>query len=184
MHATEKYEAVTSYQYKVSVTTYVLFSGKVKHPVTEMVRLVLAPLMGGESEQKERITEAFRIIEKTKDSAEEDIRRLEAVIYAMADKFLEKVDLDEIRKEMKMTELGRMIYEEAKTDLGEALYEEAKIELGKALYEEAEQKVKTDLARKLLGILSDDLIAEKTGLPIEVVLKLKEEKESGSQTKI
>lgn len=156
MHATEKYEAVTSYQYKVSVTTYVLFSGKVKHPVTEMVRLVLAPLMGGESEQKERITEAFRIIEKTKDSAEEDIRRLEAVIYAMADKFLEKVDLDEIRKEMKMTELGRMIYEE----------------------------VKTDVARNLLGILSDDLIAEKTGLPIEVVLKLKEEKESGSQTKI
>lgn len=191
------YEAVTSYQYKVSVTTYVLFSGKVKHPVTEitegvntyrvvpiimadwnadelleelkyktdrnkkitkeeMVRLVLAPLMGGESEQKERITEAFRIIEKTKDSAEEDIRRLEAVIYAMADKFLEKVDLDEIRKEMKMTELGRMIYEE----------------------------VKTDVARNLLGILSDDLIAEKTGLPIEVVLKLKEEKESGSQTKI
>lgn len=121
-----------------------------------MVRLVLTPLMGGESEQKKRITEAFRIIEKTKDSAEEDIRRLEAVIYAMADKFLEKVDLDEIRKEMKMTELGRMIYEEAKTDL----------------------------ARNLLGILSDDLIAEKTGLPIEVVLKLKAEKEVGSQTKI
>ena len=29
------YEALSSYQNKVSVTTYVLYSGKIKHPVTE-----------------------------------------------------------------------------------------------------------------------------------------------------
>ena len=33
----------------------------------ELIRLVLMPLMGGESAQKERITGAFRIIEKAKE---------------------------------------------------------------------------------------------------------------------
>ena len=148
------YEAVISYQYNVSVTTCVLFSGKIKNPVTEfteglntyrimpiimadwnadeflielrhkidenekitkeeLIRLVLMPLMGGESAQKERITGAFRIIEKAKDISKEDVRRLEAVIYTMADKFLEKIDLDEVRSEMQMTELGKMLYKEA-----------------------------------------------------------------------
>ncbi len=192
------YEAVTSYQYKVSVTTYVLFSGKIKNPVTEftegintyhvvpiimadwnadelleelkyktdknkkvtkedLIRLVLMPLMGGKSEQKERIIDAFRIVENTKDISAEDIRKLEAVIYAMADKFLEKIDLEEVRSEMGMTELGRM------------------------LYADAEQKVKKQSARNLLGILSDDLIAEKIGLPLETVLQLKAEKENPTQ---
>ena len=186
------YEAVISYQYNVSVTTCVLFSGKIKNPVTEfteglntyrimpiimadwnadeflielrhkidenekitkeeLIRLVLMPLMGGESAQKERITGAFRIIEKAKDISEEDVRRLEAVIYTMADKFLEKIDLDEVRSEMRMTELGKM------------------------LYKEAEKKGKLESAKNLLGILNDELIAEKIGIPLEDVLKLKEE---------
>ena len=69
----------------------------------------------------------------------------------MADKFLEKIDLDEVRSEMRMTELGKM------------------------LYEEAEKKVKLESAKNLLGILNDELIAEKIGIPLEDVLKLKEE---------
>lgn len=123
---------------------------KIPDSKEELIRLTLMPLMGGESDQKERITGAFKIMENTKDISEEDVRRLEAVIYAMADKFLEKIDLDEVRSEMRMTELGKM------------------------LYEEAEQKVKLESARNLLGILSDEMIAEKIGLPLEVVLKLKE----------
>ena len=91
------------------------------------------------------------IIEKAKDISEEDVRRLEAVIYTMADKFLEKIDLDEVRSEMRMTELGKM------------------------LYKEAEKKVKLESAKNLLGILNDELIAEKIGIPLEDVLKLKEE---------
>ena len=73
------------------------------------------------------------------------------MIYTMADKFLEKIDLDEVRSEMRMTELGKM------------------------LYEEAEKKVKLESAKNLLGILNDELIAEKIGIPLEDVLKLKEE---------
>lgn len=76
---------------------------------------------------------------------------MEAVIYTMADKFLEKIDLDEVRSEMRMTELGKM------------------------LYKEAEKKVKLESAKNLLGILNDELIAEKIGIPLEDVLKLKEE---------
>ena len=152
------YEAVISYQYNVSVTTCVLFSGKIKNPVTEfteglntyrimpiimadwnadeflielrhkidenekitkeeLIRLVLMPLMGGESAQKERITGAFRIIEKAKDISEEDVRRLEAVIYTMADKYLEKIDLDEVRSEMRMTELEKCYIKKPKKRL-------------------------------------------------------------------
>ena len=48
-------------------------------------------------------------------------------------------------------------------------------ELGKMLYEEAEKKVKLESAKNLLGILNDELIAEKIGIPLEDVLKLKEE---------
>ena len=76
---------------------------------------------------------------------------METMIYTMAYKFLEKIDLDEVRSEMRMTELGKM------------------------LYEEAEKKVKLESAKNLLGILNDELIAEKIGIPLEDVLKLKEE---------
>ena len=193
------YEAVASYQHNVAVTTYVLFSGKISNPVTEftegintyrvvpiimadwnadelleqlkykiernkkitkeeLIRLALTPLMGGESDQKERIAEAFRIMEKTKDISEEDIRKLEAVIYAMADKFLEKIDMEQIRRDVKLTTLGRMLFEDG--------------------WNEGVQKNKIENARNLLGVLSDEIIAEKIGLPLETVLKLKEEKSS------
>lgn len=196
------YEAVTSYQYEVSVTTYVLFSGKVKNPVTEftegintyrvvpiimadwnadellknlkykidkdekitkedLVQLALTPLMGGESEQKERITEAFGIMEKTKNVPEADIQRLEAAVYAMADKFLKKDDMEQLRGNIRMTTLARMFFQDG--------------------WEEGAQDTKIESARNLLGILSDELIAEKIGLPLETVLQLKAEKENPDQ---
>ena len=77
----------------------------------------------------------------------------------MADKFLEKIDLDEVRSEMRMTELGKM------------------------LYEEAEKKVKLESAKNLLGLLNDELIAEKIGIPLEDVLKLKEEMKQNTDYK-
>ena len=56
-------------------------------------------------------------------------------------------------------------------------------ELGKMLYEEAEKKVKLESAKNLLGILNDELIAEKIGIPLEDVLKLKEEMKQNTDYK-
>lgn len=145
------YEAMTSYQYKVSVTTYVLYSGKIKNPVTEftegintyrvqpiimqgknadelfqklegkieageeitkadIVPLSLTPLMGGESSIKDRIIRSYQILQMSKGVAAEDIGKIEAVIYAMADKFLEEMDIEEIQEMMAMTRIGQAIY--------------------------------------------------------------------------
>ena len=144
------YEAVTSYQHKVSVTTYVLFSGNILNPVTEytegvntyriipiimrdqnadwlfsrlqqklkegqvltkedLVPLMLSPLMSGKMTQKERMRTAFQLIREATAVSEEDIRKIEAVLYAMTDKFLSKEELEEFLEEISMTRLGEML---------------------------------------------------------------------------
>lgn len=149
------YEAVASYQHKVAITTYVLYSGKIKQPMTEftegvntyrvvpiimqdkdadkliaeirrkaeagepieradLVQLALCPLMGGEMSQKERIKAALTITKETKNLEKDDIRKIEAVLYTMADKFLESMDMKEIMEDVKMTKLGRMLVEDGR----------------------------------------------------------------------
>ena len=144
------YEALTSHQHKVEVTTYVLYSGTILKPMTEiregintyrvvpiimreksvdqlfvelqekvtvgdkltksdLVPLTLCPLMVGEMSQKERIKAAYRITRQAVFVQAEDIRKIEAVIYAMADKFLESMELEEIVEDISMTRLGQML---------------------------------------------------------------------------
>ena len=87
----------------------------------------------------------------------EEIRKIEAVIYAMADKFLESMDLDEIMEDISMTRLGRKL-------------------VNKGIYEgENENKLKN--AKNLLDLLDEQTIAERIGLPLETVRQLKKEQE-------
>lgn len=189
------YEALTSYQYKVEVTTYVLYSGKIKRPMTqftegintyqvqpivmqkenadafleellqkkkkgeiitreELVHLTLCPLMGGEMEQKERIQKAYQITQDASTVNEEELRKIEAVLYAMAEKFLESMDLEEIMEGVRMTRLGKM------------------------LVEEGHKEEKMENARNLIDILDEKIIAERIGLPLEVVREMKREREA------
>ena len=144
------YESLTSYQYKTKVTTYVLYSGKIKNPVTEfteglntyriqpiimsdrnadeliaelklkqkqgkvitkrdLIPLILSPLMGGASSQLDRIKTAYHITRNITEISQAEIRKIEAVIFAMADKFLENVELEELEASLKMTRLGQML---------------------------------------------------------------------------
>lgn len=144
------YEAMTSYQHKVSVITYVLYSGRIQNPMTEftegvntyrvcpvimkqknadrmiadlwakvergecltkrdLVPLMLCPLMGGQMPQKDRLVAAYQLSCKATAMKATDIRKIEAVIYAMADKFLENAELEELKEEIKMTRLGQML---------------------------------------------------------------------------
>ncbi len=72
----------------------------------------------------------------------------------MADKFLESAETDELREVIGMTRLGQMLVNKG-------------IEQGKL-----------EIAQKLIGLLDDQTIAEKTELPLKTVLELKEKKES------
>ena len=155
------YESQMSYKYKKAVTTYVLFSGNIKNPMTEftegvntyrvvpiimqdknadkviaelkrkqevgeeitkadLLPLVLSPLMSGEMSQKERVLAAYDITRKANEVDAEIIRKVEAVIYIMADKFLDSEEMEQLKEEIKMTRLGRMLYDDgARTKLKE-----------------------------------------------------------------
>jgi len=153
------YEANLSYQHGVKVTTYVLFSGRIKNPMTsytegvntyricpiimqnknaglmirnlrlkaeageklakeDLVPLALVPLMGGEMEQKDRVLESLDILRRARDGFDDQdcIDKLEAVIYTMAEKFLENLDMEEVRKGVAMTRLGQMLIEEGREE--------------------------------------------------------------------
>ena len=108
--------------------------------------------MGGTMSQIERAKAAYMITTTATTIDAEIIRKVQAVIYAMADKFLESDDLSELRKVVSMTRLGRMIADDAAY----------------------ETKLKN--ARNLLGLLDEQIIAERIELPLEVVQKLKAQK--------
>ncbi len=151
------YDALIGIQYGVSITTYVLFSGNIKNPMTELTEgmntyrivpivmqnknadevlatlqqkletheavtkadllpLVLSPLMGGQTTLSERIVTAFRITRQVTTITKHEIQKVEAMMYAMADKFLDDADMEQLKKEIRMTRLGQMLYEDAKAE--------------------------------------------------------------------
>lgn len=76
----------------------------------------------------------------------------------MAEKFLESMDLEEIMEGVRMTRLGKMLVE--------------------ARYKEGIEKEKMENARNLIDILDEKIIAERIGLPLEVVREMKQEREA------
>ena len=151
------YEALTSYQNNVPVTTYVLFSGRIRNPMTELregentyrivpiimrdrnadqliadiqhkieegelltrkdlVPLALCLLMGGTMPLKDRVRAAFDITGKAEGINTEDIAKIEAMVFIMADKFLDRIEMEEIREGLRMTRLGEMLVELGKEE--------------------------------------------------------------------
>jgi len=151
------YESNLSYILQKPVTTYVLFSGKIKRPMTklkegintyrihpvimsqqnadllleemrskitrsealtreDLVRLPLLPIFGGKSSQLERIQTAFELTTKADQVAKEDVEKIEAAIYAMATKFLNHNELEQIKGGLKMTYLGQLLFEDGRKE--------------------------------------------------------------------
>ena len=189
------YEALASYQHKVSVTTYVLYSGRIKNPMTQftegvntfkivpvimrrydadqmiadlkrkqeckekltkedMALLTICLLMEGKMPLKDRV--------KAASAGQEELDKVETVLYVMADKFLESAEMDELREVIGMTRLGQMLVNRG-------------IEQG---IEQGIERGKLEIAQNLIGLLDDHTIAERTELPLKTVLELKEKKES------
>lgn len=76
---------------------------------TENDYVALSPLMSGNMSRKEMFKTAINL---TKPSNELIAEKTRAILYALADKFLDKSDLDEIREVMRMTRLGQMLMDD------------------------------------------------------------------------
>lgn len=116
------YEALTSYQHKVPITTYVLFSGNIKNPITSFSEGIntykVAPI----------------------------------IMKLMADKFLEPAELNKLKEEIHMTQLGQMLVD---WDIEQGL--EKGIEQG--IQKGAKQKTQEFIINALkLGLSDEDIL--------------------------
>ncbi|WP_330409806.1 RpnC/YadD family protein [Romboutsia maritimum] len=114
----------------------------------DIIKLKFTPIIGSKMDKKEKILKAIRLTKDIKSSHKGDI---ESILYAFASKFLTDKDLEQVKDELRVTEIG------------------------KSLIEEGERKKAIEIAKSLLDILSIEMIANKTGLTVEEVKSLKDE---------
>ncbi len=76
----------------------------------DLIPVLLSPLMGGKSEIKTRILEGIKAVNREdKLISIEEAKKMEAMLYALANKLLSRADLEKIKEEVKMTILGEML---------------------------------------------------------------------------
>ena len=122
---------------------------------TDLIPLTLCPLMDGDSSQKERLLAAYELADKATELTENERRKIEAMIYTMADKFLDPFSMEDLKAVVKMTRLGQMLVNDG--------------------IQQGAEKNKLENARRLLNHLDVKTISECVGLPLETVQKLKDE---------
>lgn len=93
----------------------------------DLINLTFTPIMGGKSDKVTRILNAIKIIKDINTEYKYDV---ESMIYAFASKFLKGKDLEKVKEELKMTELGKIIKDEGKK---EKAIETAKIAIKKGM---------------------------------------------------
>ena len=80
----------------------------------DVIPLLFAPLMSGRSKQKERILQCLEILKKAEAIfSKSDIRKMEAILYIFAVKFMDDNELKSIKEVIAMTKLGQMIWNDA-----------------------------------------------------------------------
>ena len=84
-------------------------NNKEKLTKQELISLAFTPIMGGKLTKEEKIIKSIRIVKSSDSEYKYDI---ESMLYAFADKFLKGKDLQRVKDEISMTELGRMLIED------------------------------------------------------------------------
>ena len=64
----------------------------------------------------DRVKAAFEIIRKVKGVRAEDVAKLEAVLYVMADKFLKQEEMEKIKEEIGMMKLSQVLFDMGKEE--------------------------------------------------------------------
>ena len=88
-------------------------NNKEKLTKQELVSLAFTAIMGGKLTKAEKIIKSIRIVKSYDSEYKYDI---ESMLYAFADKFLKGKDLQRVKEEISMTELGRMLIEDGRTE--------------------------------------------------------------------
>lgn len=113
----------------------------------DIIALTFSPIMGSRLSKGDKILNAIRVVKDIDKVYRYDV---ESILYAFASKFLDGKDLEKVREEIKMTELGRSLINEGKVE-GK---EENAIETAK---------------RAIKKGMNDELISELTELSIEQI---------------
>ena len=80
----------------------------------DIIPLLFSPLMGGRFRQKERILRCIEVLKNAETIfPQNDIRKMEAILYTFAVKFLDDDELKSIKEAVAMTKLGQMIWDDA-----------------------------------------------------------------------
>ena len=132
---------------------------------SDLVPLLLTPLMSGKLEIVDRIIKSLHILREASSSVTEiELEKMQAVLYALADKFLQEQELDRVKEMIAMTKLGEMLLKDG-MERGLA---DGKAE-GKA---EGESKIVAIIRKKRQKNLNVQMIAENLELDASYVEKV------------
>lgn len=117
----------------------------------DIAQLSMTLLMGGQMSRKDKIKEGIFIAkEEHNDMAD----KVMAMLYTLADKFLDGIELDEIKEAMVMTRLGQMILDDG-IKIGELRGREAGINEGS---EETQKRMDSLINILLTSNRTDDCL--------------------------
>ena len=115
-------EGINTYRVKVvmlrSQDADLMFRQLSQLPASEIRRedlfpVLISPLMSGEMPQRERVLRGIGYLKETYNGIEEEeLDKMQAVLYALAIKFLDETELTEIKEAMIMTKLGQMLVDD------------------------------------------------------------------------
>jgi predicted transposase/invertase (TIGR01784 family) len=119
----------------------------------DIISLSFTPIMAGQTSKLDRIIKTIRISKNIDKAYRHDV---ESITFAFANKFLTGKDLEIVKEELRMTELGKSLWNDGREDG----------------IEEGKKEIVMNMAK---NGLKDEMIATMTGLSIEEVEKLKGE---------
>ncbi|ARC85478.1 hypothetical protein U732_1307 [Clostridium argentinense CDC 2741] len=123
----------------------------------DIISLTFTPIMGGNISTVDKILNAIGIIKDINKDYKHDV---ESILYAFANKFLSGKDLEKVKEELKMTELGKSLIQEG-IEKGK---EKGKAELlikmlmhkFKKVPDEYKEKIKT-LSEETIELIATDI---------------------------
>lgn len=120
----------------------------------DIIALSFMPIIGGRASTADKILNAIKIVRDLDREYKYDV---ESILYAFANKFLSGKDLDRVREELKMTELGKSLIQEG-IEKGRAQgKEEGKAELVFKLLMKKIKKLPDGYKEKIKSLSEDNL---------------------------
>ncbi|EJO5348821.1 DUF4351 domain-containing protein [Clostridium botulinum] len=123
----------------------------------DIISLTFTPIMGGKIGIADKIINAIHVVKDINNDYKHDV---ESILYAFANKFLSGKDLEKVKEELRMTELGKSLIKEGIKEGREEGKSELLIKMlikkFKKLSDEYKKKIKS-LPEETLEIIATDI---------------------------